>query len=53
MQRSPKAIVERARADELDSDFSTAITRLYRRLRAQKADDQIGDSHRTVLAFLV
>jgi DNA-binding MarR family transcriptional regulator len=53
MQRSPRAIVEPTRSDELDSDFSAAITRLYRRLRAQKADDQIGDSHRTVLALLV
>ncbi len=53
MQRSPRAVVERPIAEEFDSDFSTAVTRLYRRLRAEKADDQIGDSHRTVLALLV
>ena len=40
-------------AEELDSDFSTAVTRLYRRLRAERADDQISDSHRSVLALLV
>jgi DNA-binding MarR family transcriptional regulator len=40
-------------AAELDSDFSTAVTRLYRRLRAERPDDQIGDSHRAVLALLV
>src|SRR5579863_6548418 len=53
MQPYPRAGLDTSSADELDSDFSTAVTRLYRRLRAEKADDQIGDSHRTVLALLV
>ncbi|HVC03578.1 MAG TPA: MarR family transcriptional regulator [Candidatus Acidoferrales bacterium] len=53
MQRRPRAVVDQLRAEDLDSDFSTAVTRLYRRLRAEKADDQIGDSHRAVLALLV
>ncbi len=53
MQRSPLRFGDQPRAEDLDSDFSTAVTRLYRRLRAEKADDQIGDSHRTVLALLV
>jgi DNA-binding MarR family transcriptional regulator len=39
--------------EELDSDFPAAVTRLYRRLRAKKAGDQISDSHRSVLALLV
>jgi DNA-binding MarR family transcriptional regulator len=39
--------------DELDSDFPAAVTRLYRRLRAKTAGDQISDSHRSVLALLV
>ncbi|HUZ70628.1 MAG TPA: MarR family winged helix-turn-helix transcriptional regulator [Candidatus Saccharimonadales bacterium] len=53
MQRAPRPVVDGSSAGELDSDFSTAVTRLYRRLRAEKADDQIGDSHRAVLAHLV
>jgi DNA-binding MarR family transcriptional regulator len=53
MQRSPRTILNRPGPEELDSDFSTAVSRLYRRLRAEKANDQIGDSHRSVLAFLV
>jgi DNA-binding MarR family transcriptional regulator len=39
--------------EALDSDFPTAITRLYRRLRAERPGDQISDSQRTVLALLV
>lgn len=50
MQRIPSPA---GGVEELDSDFSTAVTRLYRRLRAEKADDQISDSHRSVLALLV
>ena len=38
---------------ELGSDFPAAIARLYRRLRAEKAGDQISDSQRSVLALLV
>lgn len=39
--------------EELEADFPAAITRLYRRIRAEKAGDQISDSHRSVLALLV
>ena len=39
--------------EALDSDFPTAITRLYRRLRAERPSDQISDLQRTVLALLV
>jgi DNA-binding MarR family transcriptional regulator len=39
--------------EELDVDLSAAVSRLFRRLRAERVDEQIGDSHRTVLALLV
>ena len=39
--------------EELDADLSSAVSRLFRRLRAGKVDDQLSDSHRTVLALLV
>lgn len=39
--------------DALNSDFPTAVSRLYRRLRAEKAGDEISDSQRSVLALLV
>jgi DNA-binding MarR family transcriptional regulator len=43
-----------ASIEELDAELSLAVSRLFRRLRAQKrVDEEIGDSHRTVLALLV
>jgi DNA-binding MarR family transcriptional regulator len=37
----------------LDADFLAVVSRLYRRLRAEKASDQISDSQLSVLALLV
>jgi DNA-binding MarR family transcriptional regulator len=39
--------------EALESEFRAAFRRLYRRLRAERASDQIGESHRTVLKRLV
>jgi DNA-binding MarR family transcriptional regulator len=39
--------------EELDASLSSAVSRLFRRVRAEKASDQISDSHRSVLALLV
>jgi DNA-binding MarR family transcriptional regulator len=47
-QAAGKAIVE-----NLDADFLAVVSRLYRRLRAEKASDQISDSQLSVLALLV
>lgn len=47
-RRSGEPIVE-----ELNATFTDAVARLYRRLRANRADDQISDSHRSVLKLLV
>jgi len=47
-KRSGEPIVE-----ELNATFTDAVARLYRRLRADRADDQFSASHRSVLKFLV
>jgi DNA-binding MarR family transcriptional regulator len=47
-QAAGDAIVE-----NLDADFLAVVSRLYRRLRAEKASDQISDSQLSVLALLV
>lgn len=39
--------------EELNATFIDAIARLYRRLRAQRGGDPMGDSHRSVLKLLV
>jgi DNA-binding MarR family transcriptional regulator len=39
--------------ESLDADFPAVVSRLYRRLRAEKASDQISDSQLSVLALLV
>jgi hypothetical protein len=39
--------------DNLDADFLAVVSRLYRRLRAERAGDQISDSQLSVLALLV
>ena len=39
--------------EELNSEFTAAVTRLYRRLRAEKGDERINDTHRSVLKLLV
>jgi DNA-binding MarR family transcriptional regulator len=51
-------VVERQAAgdalvENLDADFPAVVSRLYRRLRAEKAGDQISDSLLSVLALLV
>jgi DNA-binding MarR family transcriptional regulator len=58
MRTSAGAIVEKqsvvdAVVEKLDADFPSAVSRLYRRLRAEKASDQISDSQLSVLALLV
>ncbi len=39
--------------EELTASFTDAVARLYRRLRAERAGDPMGDSHRSVLRLLV
>jgi DNA-binding MarR family transcriptional regulator len=39
--------------ENLDADFLAVVSRLYRRLRAEKASNQISDSQLSVLALLV
>jgi DNA-binding MarR family transcriptional regulator len=39
--------------EEFDADFTSAISRLYRRLRAQKGNDEVSDSHFSALKLLV
>ena len=39
--------------EDLHADLASAVSRLLRRVRAEKASDQISDSHRTALAVLV
>jgi DNA-binding MarR family transcriptional regulator len=39
--------------EELNSDFTAAVARLYRRLRTERDDGQISDTHRSVLNLLV
>jgi DNA-binding MarR family transcriptional regulator len=39
--------------DELGTELRMAVGRLYRRLRAERADDQLGDTHSAVLGRLV
>ncbi|MDO8732174.1 MAG: MarR family transcriptional regulator [Actinomycetota bacterium] len=38
---------------DLGIDVASAIVRLHRRLKAERIDDQIGDTHYSVLVFLV
>ncbi|MFZ1063731.1 MAG: MarR family transcriptional regulator [Acidimicrobiales bacterium] len=49
---SSKVAVD-ASIEELDADLSSAVSRLVRRVRAEKSSDQISDSHRSALAVLV
>ena len=58
MRASTPPVVEKREAGEpivenLDADFLAVVSRLYRRLRAEKASDQISDSQLSVLALLV
>ena len=58
MRGSTPPVVEKQGAgetivDNLDADFLAVVSRLYRRLRAEKASDQISDSQLSVLALLV
>jgi DNA-binding MarR family transcriptional regulator len=57
MRRSTGPVVEKDAGDvpveKLDTDFPAVVSRLYRRLRAEKASDQISDSQLSVLALLV
>jgi DNA-binding MarR family transcriptional regulator len=57
MRRSTGSVVEKDAGDvvveKLDTDFPAVVSRLYRRLRAEKASDQISDSQLSVLALLV
>jgi DNA-binding MarR family transcriptional regulator len=46
--RSVESVVE-----ELNAIFTDAVAHLHRRLRAERGDDEISDSHRSVLRFLV
>jgi DNA-binding MarR family transcriptional regulator len=39
--------------EELDAELASAVARLSRRVRAEKASDQMSDSHRSALALLV
>lgn len=39
--------------EELDTSVCGAVARVYRRLRTERADDQISESQRSVLAYLV
>jgi DNA-binding MarR family transcriptional regulator len=39
--------------ENLDAEFTAVVSRLYRRLRAERPSDQISDSQLSVLAFLV
>ncbi|MHB1251697.1 MAG: MarR family winged helix-turn-helix transcriptional regulator [Acidimicrobiales bacterium] len=39
--------------EELTAIFTDAVARLYRRLRAERGGDPMGDSHRSVLKVLV
>ena len=39
--------------EELDAELTSAMSRLVRRVRAEKTGDQISESHRTALALLV
>jgi DNA-binding MarR family transcriptional regulator len=58
LRTSTPPVVEKQTAGEaivenLDADFLAVVSRLYRRLRAEKASDQISDSQLSVLALLV
>jgi DNA-binding MarR family transcriptional regulator len=57
VRTSTPPVVEKQPASEvvenLDADFLAVVSRLYRRLRAEKASDQISDSQLSVLALLV
>jgi DNA-binding MarR family transcriptional regulator len=58
LRTSTPPVVEKLGAGEaivenLDADFLAVVSRLYRRLRAEKASDQISDSQLSVLALLV
>ncbi len=58
MPRSTAATAEKpdpsgVLVEGLDADFPAVVSRLYRRLRAEKASDQISDSQLSVLALLV
>lgn len=58
MRTTTPPVVERQAAgdalvENLDADFPAVVSRLYRRLRAEKASDQISDSQLSVLALLV
>jgi DNA-binding MarR family transcriptional regulator len=48
-----KQTAAEAMVENLDADFLAVVSRLYRRLRAEKASDQISDSQLSVLALLV
>ncbi len=43
---------KRITTHELSSELRVAVTRLSRRLRAEKADNELGDGQYSVLAFL-
>jgi DNA-binding MarR family transcriptional regulator len=58
LRASTPPVIEKQEAGEpivgnLDADFLAVVSRLYRRLRAEKASDQISDSQLSVLALLV
>jgi DNA-binding MarR family transcriptional regulator len=48
-----KEVATVASIEELDANLASAVSRLFRRVRAEKASDQISDSHRLALALLV
>jgi DNA-binding MarR family transcriptional regulator len=46
-------VTSAATIEDLEANLSSAVSRLFRRVRGRKSGDQMSDSHRSVLALLV
>ncbi len=51
--KSPSTDQDEDSAGDLGIEVAGAVVRLHRRLKAERIDDQIGDTHYSVLVFLV
>ena len=50
---APRPTQDASVPGDLGLDVASAVVRLHRRLKAERIDDQIGDTHYSVLVFLV
>ena len=50
---TPRLTEEAESPSDLGMEVAGAVVRLHRRLKAERIDDQIGDTHYSVLVFLV